>query len=168
MTLQRQIGFWLACSFGLALFLYLFHSVLTPFVAALILAYLLDPLVDRLEKFGMGRLTATCLVLAVFVLLFVIVLVSAAPFFYNQLSALITKLPSYAARIQALVMEQGGPLIERFGGTGRLKDERVKAAYGQEFTHRDKHTHLLLPSQQNFKLMDAKRRSNQTWRWPSS
>ncbi len=42
MTLQRQIGFWLACLAGFIGFIYLFSGVLMPFVAAIILAYLLD------------------------------------------------------------------------------------------------------------------------------
>lgn len=130
MTLQRQIGFWVACLVGLALFLYLFSSVLMPFIAALILAYLLDPLVDRLEKLGMSRLAATGFVLMLFVLLFVLMLLAAAPLLFNQLSAFIIKLPSYASRLQQLVTEQGGPLIERFGGAERLKEVQASLANG--------------------------------------
>ena len=130
MTLQRQISFWIACLAGLIGFLYLFSSVLTPFVAALILAYLLDPLVDWLEKMKLGRLTATCLVLFLFVLIFVLVLLAAAPLMLNQLSALIAKMPEYVTRLQTLVTEQGGPLFERFGGEGRLKEIQGQLASG--------------------------------------
>jgi predicted PurR-regulated permease PerM len=130
MTLQRQIGFWIAC-FGLfAGFLYLFSAVLTPFVAALILAYLLDPLVDALERLKFGRLAATCLVLLLFILIFVMVLLAAVPLLVNQLSALIAKLPDYVSRLQALVTEQGGPLFERFGGSERLKEVQSSLASG--------------------------------------
>ncbi|OYU50008.1 MAG: AI-2E family transporter [Rhizobiales bacterium PAR1] len=122
MTLQRQISFWITCLLGLVAFLYLFSSVLTPFVAALILAYLLDPLVDWLERMRLGRLTATLLVLLLFVLIFVVVLLAAMPLMINQTSALIAKLPEYVTRLQTLVAEQGGPLFERFGGTDRLKE----------------------------------------------
>ncbi len=130
MTLQRQIGFWIACLGGLIVFLYLFSGVLTPFVAALILAYLLDPLVDWLEKMRLGRLTATCLVLLLFVVVFVVILLAAAPLLLNQLSALIAKMPQYIARLQSLVTEQGGPLFERFGGEGRLKEIQSQLASG--------------------------------------
>ncbi|KAF0226912.1 MAG: hypothetical protein FD175_2888 [Beijerinckiaceae bacterium] len=130
MTLQRQIGFWIACLGGLIAFLYLFSSVLTPFVAALILAYLLDPLVDWLERMRLGRLTATCLVLLVFVLVFVVILLAAAPLMLNQLSALAAKMPDYVTRLQTLVTEQGGPLFERFGGEGRLKEIQSQLASG--------------------------------------
>jgi hypothetical protein len=41
--------FWLGCSCRCA-FVWLLHPILTPFLVALLLAYLFDPLVDRLEK----------------------------------------------------------------------------------------------------------------------
>lgn len=130
MTLQRQLGFWGFCLGAFALFLYLFSSVLLPFIAALILAYLLDPVVDRLEKLGIGRLAATCLMLGVFVLIFVVMLLAAAPLLINQLSALIAKMPDYLARLQTLVTEHGEPLFERFGGAGRLKEMQGQLAAG--------------------------------------
>jgi predicted PurR-regulated permease PerM len=130
MTLQRQIGFWITCLLGVVLFLYLFSGVLMPFVAALILAYLLDPLVDWLEKLGLGRLAGTCVVLLLFVLLFVLLLLAVAPFLVNQFSALIAKLPEYVTKLQALVADKGGPLFERFGGTEKLKDMQGQLASG--------------------------------------
>ncbi|MFN9908773.1 MAG: AI-2E family transporter, partial [bacterium] len=71
MTLQRQIGFWLACLAGFIVFLYLFSGVLMPFVAAIILAYLLDPIVDRFVKLGLSRLVATLLIMLLVTLAFV-------------------------------------------------------------------------------------------------
>jgi predicted PurR-regulated permease PerM len=122
MTLQRQIGFWIGCLAAFALFLYLFSGVLTPFVAALILAYLLDPVVDRLERLGLSRLGATCFVVIGCVLIFVLMLVVALPIIVNQMSAFLAKVPTYSIRLQALFAEYGGPLIERFGGADRLKE----------------------------------------------
>jgi hypothetical protein len=69
MTLQRQIGFWLISLVVAVLFLVVLRDVLLPFIAALALAYLLDPLADRLERLGMSRLAATILILVVFLLL---------------------------------------------------------------------------------------------------
>lgn len=130
MTLQRQFGFWVLCLAGLAVFLYAFSGILTPFVAALILAYLLDPMVDWLERRGIGRLIGTCLVLLLFVLLFVVVLLAAMPLMFNQLSALIAKMPDYVARLQVVLTEQGGVLIERFGGPDRLKEIQGQVSSG--------------------------------------
>jgi predicted PurR-regulated permease PerM len=49
MSVQRQIGFWLAALVVAALTLYLLREVLLPFVAGMALAYVLDPVADRLE-----------------------------------------------------------------------------------------------------------------------
>lgn len=130
MTLQRQFGFWVLCLAGVALFLYAFSGILMPFVAALILAYLLDPLVDWLERRGMSRLVGTCLVLLLFVLLFVVVLLAVVPLMFNQLSALIAKMPDYVSRLQVVLTEQGGALIERFGGPDRLKEIQGQLSSG--------------------------------------
>lgn len=130
MTLQRQLGFWLLCLVGFALFLYVFSGILMPFVAALILAYLLDPVVDRLERIGLSRLVGTIIVMLVVTLAFVITLIALVPVLANQLAAFIAKLPGYVERIQALVTTYGGPLIERFGGTDRLREVQAALSGG--------------------------------------
>ena len=122
MTLQRQIGFWLLSLAVLVLFLVVFRDVLLPFIAALALAYLLDPLADRLERIGMGRLAATIVILVVFLIIFVLALVLLVPLLGQQLAGLVARLPADAQRLQTLVLEQGGPWLERLGGT-KLTEE---------------------------------------------
>jgi predicted PurR-regulated permease PerM len=123
MPVQRQVGVWLlALAVVAALVLYVLRDVLLPFVAGLALAYLLDPLADRIQRLGLGRLGATLLILTMFVVFFVVTLVLVAPLIAQQLAAFIGKLPGYVARLQALIVEQGGPLLERFGGPEVLAD----------------------------------------------
>ncbi len=50
-----------------ALGVYLFANVLAPFIAALTLGYVLDPIAGRLQKLGMSRLVATLVILAFFI-----------------------------------------------------------------------------------------------------
>jgi predicted PurR-regulated permease PerM len=52
MVEKRDTIFWIVIAFILVLALYTLSSVLMPFVAGKILAYVLDPLVDSVEKFG--------------------------------------------------------------------------------------------------------------------
>src|SRR5919206_132966 len=122
MRVQRQIGFWLAALAVVALGLYVLREVLLPFVAGMALAYVLDPVADRLERLGVGRLGATILILALFVLTFVLALVLLIPLVAHQLAAFVANLPAYVERIQALIAEQGGPLIDKLGGAGVLAD----------------------------------------------
>jgi predicted PurR-regulated permease PerM len=120
MVTQRQVAFWIAALVVTILALYVLRDILLPFVAGLALAYLLDPVADRLEKAGVGRLGATIVILVVFVLVFVLVLVLVAPLLFHQMEALIDRMPQYVARLQQLAVERGGALFERFGGTDAL------------------------------------------------
>jgi predicted PurR-regulated permease PerM len=122
MPVQRQIRFWLAALVVAALTLYLLREVLLPFVAGMALAYVLDPVVDRLERLGLGRLGASILILALFILTFVLALVVLIPLVAHQLAGFGANLPDYVERIQALIAEQSGPLIEKLGGAAALPD----------------------------------------------
>jgi predicted PurR-regulated permease PerM len=133
MTLQRKVTFWLVALAVFAALVWLLRDVLTPFAAGLALAYLLDPLADRLEKLGLGRLGATLLILVVFVGLFIAMLVVAVPLFASQMMSFIDKAPGYVARLQVLIAEQGQPIFQRFGGEKALDDlqESLKGFVGQ-------------------------------------
>lgn len=91
--------FWASSLLLLALFLWLFSDVLTPFVLGITIAYLLDPLVLRLEKFHIGRTTAAVLLLVTFFLGVSLLLLLLIPPLYRELSQLVDQAPGY---LQAL------------------------------------------------------------------
>jgi predicted PurR-regulated permease PerM len=122
MPVQRQVGFWLVALLLVVLTLFVLRDILLPFVAGIALAYLLDPTADRLQRLGLGRLGATILILSLFILLFVLALVLIVPLVAHQLASFVDKLPAYVARIQMLIAERGGPLLERLGGAEALPD----------------------------------------------
>jgi len=117
MSLERQILIWalvIAALFGA---LYVLGSAVTPFATGIALGYLLDPVVIRLERLGMNRLAASLLILAIFVLVLVVGLVVVAPVLANQLIGFTQKLPGYVMRLQALAVEEGSTLADKYGGT---------------------------------------------------
>ncbi len=122
MTLQRQVIFWIVALAVAVLMLALFRGVLLPFVAGFALAYMMDPLADRLQRIGLGRLGASLIILILFVLIFIVALMVIVPLLGQQLGEFVERLPSYVARLQQLAVEQGGPLIERLGGSKALSD----------------------------------------------
>ncbi len=122
MSIQRQLGFWIAALAVAILCLWVLRDILLPFVAGLALAYLLDPIADRFQRMGLGRLGATLVILVLFLCILVLVLVLVIPFVAHQLQAFIDRLPQYVARLQALAAQQGGPLIERLGGADALEN----------------------------------------------
>jgi predicted PurR-regulated permease PerM len=115
MTVQRQIGFWIAALVFAVLLLFVLRGILLPFVAGFALAYLLDPLADRLQKVGIGRLGASLLILILFVLILIISLMILVPFAAQQVAAFVERLPGYVTRLQELGTEQLGPLIRKLG-----------------------------------------------------
>ncbi|MEM6461917.1 MAG: AI-2E family transporter [Pseudomonadota bacterium] len=102
-SLRRQIIFWLATFLIFGLFLYVFRGILLPFVAGMALAYFLDPVADRLERWGVSRLTATVIILIAFLVIFIIALMIIIPVLASQASDFIGRLPDYAEQLQSLI-----------------------------------------------------------------
>jgi predicted PurR-regulated permease PerM len=102
------------------------------------LGYLLDPIVQRLERLGLNRLGASILILVVFVILFALIVILVAPILGGQLVGFTQKLPSYVARLQALAVDQGNGLLDRYGGPWRdwlgmgnpLSSEQIQKSVG--------------------------------------
>lgn len=102
-ALRRQIVFWLAAASFFILFLYVFSSILLPFVAGMALAYFLDPVADRLESLGLSRLLSTIVILIAFLLTFVVALMVVVPLLASQLNDFIARIPGYIAELQGLL-----------------------------------------------------------------
>ncbi|PSH63561.1 AI-2E family transporter [Phyllobacterium sophorae] len=115
-SVRRQAVFWTGAMAFLALFLYIFSSILLPFVAGLVLAYFLDPVADRLERLGLSRLLATIVILVLFIVTFALLLVILVPVLASQMSDFIARLPSYVARLQELIANPDSQWLKDFIG----------------------------------------------------
>lgn len=132
MTLKRQINFWLVSFALFALFVYLFSPILLPFVAGMALAYLLDPVADRLEAFGLPRLGATIVILVLFVLAFVLILLLLLPILGNQLAAFLDAFPDLVSSLQELITSGfGSRLFETLGIGGNELKANVGSLLGE-------------------------------------
>lgn len=107
MRIESKLGFWLGGLALLVLILWLLGDVLMPFAAALAIAYLLDPVADRLQKLGLSRLGATLIILIGFVLVIALLLMLLAPALGHQIAGFIQELPGIATRLRDLINEQG-------------------------------------------------------------
>lgn len=94
MTLQRQMGFWLAALALFILFLWAFQDILLPFIAGFVLAYFLDPVADWLERRGLNRLLATLIIIIAAVLVVVVVILLVVPILADQALKLAQDLPA--------------------------------------------------------------------------
>ena len=102
MNLRRQAVFWIGALLALLLFLWVFSDILLPFILGMALAYLLDPVADRLERAGMSRFWATITIVVLTVLVLALVALIVVPLLVAQLAGFLERLPSYVAELQAL------------------------------------------------------------------
>ncbi len=137
---QKQTAFWLALWLGLVFLLYALGPILTPFIAAAILAYALNGGVDFLDHlkiagFTLPRWLAVVIVMLLFlsavstvVLIVLPVLQSEIPLLRAQIPAILTKLDNILA---PRLLEMG--IKVQLDGTGirRLLSERM-ATSGDE------------------------------------
>jgi sporulation integral membrane protein YtvI len=92
------------------LVIYFAGSALAPFLISFIIAYILDPLVDWLESFGLPRTAAIFFFLACLLLLFAGGILFLFPIIRLQVENMAKDLPGYIQTAQELIM----PWISRF------------------------------------------------------
>ncbi|ESR23511.1 AI-2E family transporter [Lutibaculum baratangense] len=102
MRLERKVAFWLGALAVFVLLLYILKPILLPFIAGMALAYVLDPIADRIERLGANRLVATLTILLLFTLIVALVLVALVPTLAHQVAVFIERLPSLLERLEAL------------------------------------------------------------------
>ncbi len=90
----HQVAFWLLALVLLLAALVIFKDILLPFVAGMMVAYFLNPLVDRLVAAGLGRAMASALVVGVVGIAFVATLVLLVPLLVGQIEQLVKTLPT--------------------------------------------------------------------------
>src|SRR5512145_3062207 len=117
----RQRWFWLAALAIGVLALYLLREVLAPFVAGAAVAYLLDPLCDRLQRMGLGRTLATTVVTIAFVVIVALLLVLLLPTLYHQVISFIESLPAIVETVRERVQPLIEDLREAAGQTAQIR-----------------------------------------------
>lgn len=84
-------------------FIYATRGVLLPFVAGFAIAYLLDPLADRLEALHFPRWAAAVVILSLFFVFAAGTMLAMLPILQIQLFALVENLPGYLEGVRPLV-----------------------------------------------------------------
>jgi predicted PurR-regulated permease PerM len=105
MTLRNQVLVWIGLLVALILILWIFRGILLPFVVGIALAYLLNPLVNQLQKWHFSRTWATVVVLICVLTIVISVFFMFVPLVGQQIVGLIQRLPRYVADLQKLVTE---------------------------------------------------------------
>jgi len=122
---QKRTATWCLIAALAMLALWLLGPVLTPFVVAAVLAYVLTPVVDNLDDLGQGRLPrvlAVLLVETLFILILLSILLLVVPIFAKELPLLREQLPLLAERLNNSLV----PWLAQFGVNVSLDVESIK------------------------------------------
>ena len=92
--------------------LYLLAPVLTPFVAAALLAYIGDPLADRLQKLKLPRTAAVIAVFLLTFLLIALIVLLVGPLIRAQVGALFDALPDIVRQVEEVWLPNLASLLD--------------------------------------------------------
>lgn len=85
--------FWLSIAGVLFFVVYLLSDMMAPFVIAGLMAYLADPLADKLESRGLSRTLSVLIIFSVLAALIIVVLLILMPLLAAQMDSLLQSLP---------------------------------------------------------------------------
>ncbi|ARO13988.1 Lipocalin-related protein and Bos/Can/Equ allergen [Ketogulonicigenium robustum] len=94
--MQKQAIYWLLATVVFIALLYTVSGVLLPFVLGAAIAYLLDPVADKMERWGLSRVWAVSIISLVALLVVVIAILIIVPMLINQALQLVNSMPRFA------------------------------------------------------------------------
>jgi len=100
---RNHIIFWFLVTALFFAFIWAFQGMLLPFVLGLAVAYLLNPLVNKIGKSGVSRQWATLLILGAFFVIVIGFLALVTPIIIRQGLQLIEDAPGYIDSLMAMI-----------------------------------------------------------------
>jgi predicted PurR-regulated permease PerM len=118
MRIERQVLFWLGALLATVLVIGALRDILLPFLIGIVIAYALNPIVDRLRTIGLSRTLASAIILAIGIFMVGLALVSLVPVLLTQAERLALALPDQLQQlrtvIENLARERLGPRFPEF------------------------------------------------------
>jgi len=131
MRFPPQLIPWLLLAVALLLAFFT-RGILLPFLVGMAVAYLLDPLADRLESRGVSRGLAAALILAAFFLAGVGIVLALWPLLQGQIAGLMRAVPGLLESIRGGFDNLLAAVNAEFGGEVTQQAEGVLASAVQE------------------------------------
>ena len=131
---QKETTFWLALWLAFLVLLYALGPILTPFIAAAILAYALNGGVDYLDHLRIGRVKVPRPLAVVLVMLLFLSAVSALvliviPVLQTEIPLLLAQIPAFLARLDAVL----APKLQEMGIKIKLDGTGIRGILTQQF-----------------------------------
>jgi len=118
MNAARASVLWLATLAAVVVGVVLLREILLPFVAGFALAYLLNPVVNRLERLELNRAVAALGIISVFIIGVGVLMVLAIPLIGEEVATFIDKFPGYIGQLQAFATDPSRPWLRKIIGQG--------------------------------------------------
>ncbi|WP_417249965.1 AI-2E family transporter [Celeribacter sp.] len=123
LPVRDQVKYWGVTAAVFLGALYILGDVILPFVLAMAVAYMLDPVADRLETWGMSRIGATILITAAAAVLFVVAMLAIVPTLVRQATDLVATAPELFQRLQSFLTERFPDLLDE---TSQIRQTLLK------------------------------------------
>jgi predicted PurR-regulated permease PerM len=135
---QKQTAFWLGLGGAFLLLLYALGPVLTPFIAAAMLAYALNGGVDFLDQRRIGplavpRALAVALVMLLFLSAVTALVLIVVPVLQTEIPLLLAQIPAFLVRIDKVL----SPRLQEMGIKIKLDGSGIRAILSQQFSSSD-------------------------------
>jgi predicted PurR-regulated permease PerM len=118
MSPARPIAFWITTFAAIIAAVVLLREILLPFVAGMMIAYLLNPVVTRMERWGLNRGVATLVIVAILMVGVGALIFFSVPVIVRELEYFIDHFPGYIRQLQALATDPSHPWVSKVVGEG--------------------------------------------------
>jgi len=122
---STHLIFWACTTILFILTVMLFKSVLLPFVLGIAVAYLLNPVVNKLGDIGVARAPAALMILGGFLILVLAFFGIISPIVYRELSQFSKDLPDYIEKFWNIMSPITAQLDQYIGGADKTKLEEL-------------------------------------------
>lgn len=95
----KKVVFWLISLVIIIYPLYQARSILSPFIVAIIVAYFLNPLVNKLKLYSLSRTSSSLLIIFSFFSSIILIIIIVFPFISKQALIFVNKFPIYNQRL---------------------------------------------------------------------
>jgi predicted PurR-regulated permease PerM len=124
LPVRTQAKYWGIAAAIFFLLLWTLGQVILPFLLGGAIAYALDPVADRLQRMGMGRVWATVAITLIGIFLFILLVLLVVPTLVSQATGLIETAPVIFQNLQGF-LEKNFPTALEDGSTVRRSLESL-------------------------------------------
>lgn len=103
---EKTFQFWGFFAIAVIAFFWVFHPILAPFIVGIAVAYLLNPIVAKLEANKIPRWLSALVILGLFFIVIILAILLAVPILIREMVEFLKLLPTAFAFAQDFVVEQ--------------------------------------------------------------